>query len=125
MASPICKLSHLTLALSGALCAAGAAAQSGSDSTPATVALPPVSVSGRTEPVADVAGFGDTPLQRTPIQASVFTDTALRDSGDRNLRAATRTDASTSDAYNAVGYWDSLTVRGYVIDNRYNYQRDG
>ncbi|HXD06222.1 MAG TPA: TonB-dependent siderophore receptor [Burkholderiaceae bacterium] len=128
MATPISKLSRLALAVSGALCAAAAAAQSEpgtAPATPVTVALPPVSVSGRTEPVADIAGFGDTPLQRTPIQASVITDTALRDAGDRNLRAATRTDASTSDAYNAVGYWDSLTVRGYVIDNRYNYQRDG
>ena len=29
------------------------------------------------------------------------------------------------DAYNAVGYWDSLTVRGFVLDQRYNYRRDG
>lgn len=30
-----------------------------------------------------------------------------------------------SDAYNTEGYWDNLTVRGFVIDNRFNYRRDG
>ena len=30
-----------------------------------------------------------------------------------------------SDAYNAEGYIDYLTVRGFVLDNRYNFRRDG
>ena len=34
-------------------------------------------------------------------------------------------DAAISDAYNTEGYWDYLTVRGFVIDNRFNYRRDG
>ena len=29
------------------------------------------------------------------------------------------------DGYNAEGYWDFLTVRGFVLDNRFNYRRDG
>ena len=34
-------------------------------------------------------------------------------------------DAAISDAYNTEGYGDYLTVRGFVIDNRFNYRRDG
>ncbi len=30
-----------------------------------------------------------------------------------------------SDAYNTEGYWDYLTVRGFVLDNRFNFRRDG
>jgi len=36
-----------------------------------------------------------------------------------------RIDPAVSDAYNAEGYWDYLTIRGFVLDNRYNYRRDG
>ncbi|HSN33911.1 MAG TPA: TonB-dependent siderophore receptor, partial [Ideonella sp.] len=37
----------------------------------------------------------------------------------------TRSDAAVSDAYNAEGYWDQLTVRGFVLDQRFNYRREG
>jgi iron complex outermembrane receptor protein len=37
----------------------------------------------------------------------------------------TKADASLGDAYNAEGYWSSLSARGYTLDNRYNYRRDG
>ena len=30
-----------------------------------------------------------------------------------------------TDAYNSAGYWDYLTVRGFVLDNRFNYRREG
>ena len=32
---------------------------------------------------------------------------------------------SVGDGYNAEGYYDFMTVRGFVIDNRFNYRRDG
>jgi iron complex outermembrane receptor protein len=34
-------------------------------------------------------------------------------------------DASLGDAYNTTGYWDSLSIRGFVLDNRSNFRRDG
>ena len=73
-----------------------------------------------------VAGFGDVPLSRAPLQA---TRDRRRSSCTTPARAAWPTSrASTpasSDAYNAEGYWDYFTVRGFVLDNRFNYRRDG
>ncbi len=65
------------------------------------------------------------PLSRSPLQASVTDVQQLRDSGGTGLTALTRFDASVGDAYNADGYWTSFTVRGFAIDNRYNFLRDG
>lgn len=100
---------------------AGIAAAQSDDTT-----LPPVTVTGRsTSPPADVAGFGDVPPERLPMQVLSIGEARLDDYGAQGLRELTRFDASVSDAYNSVGYWDSLTVRGFVIDQRYNYRRDG
>lgn len=72
-----------------------------------------------------VAGFGDTPLARAPLQASVYGPSLLADQGIAQISGLTRLDASVSDAYNAEGYWSNLSVRGYTLDNRFNYRRDG
>jgi len=87
--------------------------------------LAPVVVQGRATPVAGVAGWGDIPLALTPIQATVFGTEQARDRGAQRLSDLTAVDAAISDAYNTEGYWDYLTVRGFVIDNRFNYRRDG
>jgi iron complex outermembrane receptor protein len=86
-----------------------------------------VTVTGRLDPVApSVAGFGDrTPLTNTPLAATSVSDATLRDGGLRSLAALTRADASLADAYNAEGYWSFLSVRGFTLDNRFNYRRDG
>jgi iron complex outermembrane receptor protein len=84
-----------------------------------------VTVTGRAEPTLQAAGFADSPLSRLPAQASVLTRDQMLDLGTQRLADLTRTDASVSDAYNTEGYWDYLTVRGFVIDNRFNYRRDG
>ena len=90
-----------------------------------TTQLAPVTVTGRAEPPAAVAGWGDIPLAKTPLQASVFTADQLHDLGVQRLSDLTRVDPAVSDAYNSEGYWDFLTVRGYVLDNQYNFRRDG
>ncbi|MED5618734.1 TonB-dependent siderophore receptor [Ideonella sp. BN130291] len=72
-----------------------------------------------------VGGFGDVPLAQSPFAASLITASQLADAGARGISDLTRLDAAISDAYNAEGYWQSLTVRGFVIDNRFNYRRDG
>ena len=84
-------------------------------------------ITGTAQPQAPgVAGFGDsTPLARTPMAATTVSDTTLRDLGAHGLADLTRLDASLSDAYNAEGYWSFLSVRGFTLDNRYNYRRDG
>ncbi|HZT56862.1 MAG TPA: TonB-dependent siderophore receptor [Burkholderiaceae bacterium] len=92
---------------------------------PAPTQLEPITVTGRTTPPATVSGWGDTPLAKTPLQASVFGSEQLKDGGVQRLSDLTAVDAGVSDAYNAEGYWDFLTVRGYVLDNRFNFRRDG
>jgi len=72
-----------------------------------------------------VAGFADTPLWRAPFSATVIDQRALQDAGIASLADITRLDAGITDAYNAPGYWNQLAVRGYTLDNRYNYRRDG
>ncbi|MEO8924843.1 MAG: TonB-dependent siderophore receptor [Caldimonas sp.] len=87
--------------------------------------LAPVSITGRSPPQASVAGWGDTPLAQTPVQATVIDAAQLRDAGADRLADLVRFDASVTDAYNAGGYIDYFTVRGFVIDNRFNFRRDG
>jgi iron complex outermembrane receptor protein len=74
---------------------------------------------------ATVAGFGDAPPARMPIQALSLGQGALADQGVLTLNALPRLDASVGDAYNAEGYWSILSVRGFTLDNRFNYRRDG
>ena len=72
-----------------------------------------------------VAGFGATPLWRAPFSATLLDQRALQDAGIASLADITRLDAGITDAYNAPGYWNQLAVRGYTLDNRSNYRRDG
>ena len=87
--------------------------------------LEPITVTGRIAPPVAVGGWGDIPLDKTPLQASVFTSEQLKDSGARRLSDLINFDPAVSDAYNSEGYIDYLTVRGFIIDNRFNYRRDG
>lgn len=104
----------------------GPAASPAAPPADAQAQLPTVTVTGRsTAPRASVAGFGDLPLERLPLQVLSVDESLFKDSGATGLRALTQFDASVGDAYNAVGYWDTLTVRGFVIDQRYNFRRDG
>ncbi|MEK0416668.1 MAG: hypothetical protein RI949_674, partial [Pseudomonadota bacterium] len=83
-----------------------------------------VTVTGRQDRVS-VSGFGEAPLSRSPVQAQVVNAESLADAGVSTLMGLTRFDASLSDAYNAEGYWSNFTARGFVLDNRSNYRRDG
>ena len=82
--------------------------------TPAETQLAPVVVSGRAAPVASVSGWGDVPLARTPVQASVFGAELIQDTGARRLADLISYDAAVSDAYNTEGYWDYL-VPGLAV----------
>ncbi len=84
-----------------------------------------VEVSAHSTPdAAGVTGFSQ-PLSRTPIQADVIDAKSLRDIGAISLSDLARLDASVTDAYNAPGYWTTFAIRGFQIDNRYNFRRDG
>lgn len=86
-----------------------------------------VTISGRGNAAqpAGVSGFGDVPLSRLPISATVIRTDQLADAAISGLSDLTRLDAGATDAYNAPGYWSQLAVRGFTLDNRFNYRRDG
>ncbi|MEO8156053.1 MAG: TonB-dependent siderophore receptor [Rhizobacter sp.] len=87
--------------------------------------LAPVTVTARSTPVASVSGWGDIPLSQTPLQATVLSADQLRDRGAQRIADVVKIDPSVNDAYNSEGYWDFLSIRGFVLDNRFNYRRDG
>ena len=84
-----------------------------------------ITVTGQSLGKIGIAGFGDQALAGSPLQASVYGTAQLADSGIASLGGLTRLDASLGDAYNADGYWSIISARGYTLDNRFNYRRDG
>lgn len=111
------RLTQTSLACA-TLLAANAFAQS--------AALPEVVVHGNApQPTASVAGFGDVPAWQAPMQTDRLDTQQLKDAGAQRLADLTTFDASVSDNYNAAGYWDQLTIRGYTLNNQSNYLRDG
>lgn len=106
------------LAIAAALLCAGSAALAQS--------LPTVSVSGRSvDTPVSIGGFGDAPIAKLPFQAQVINAERLHDLGLSSLAGITAIDASVSDAYNSQGYVSYMKIRGFEIDNRFNYRRDG
>ncbi len=91
---------------------------------PPVAAQDTVTIIGRSSN-ATIAGFGNGPLARAPLQATVIGQSTLADQGMADFSGLTRLDASVGDAYNATGYWSNLTVRGYALDQRFNVRRDG
>jgi iron complex outermembrane receptor protein len=85
-----------------------------------------VTITGRAPaPAGGVAGFGDAPAARAPLQTSSFGAAALADQGVVQFGALPRLDASIGEAYNAEGYWAGFSMRGYALDPRFNTRRDG
>ncbi len=108
------------------LIATASGAQAQTDAQPAEPTLSTVTVDARSAPPqADISGFGDLPLNSVPLSATIVDSRQLQASGARRLADLTQFDASVTDAYNSAGYWDYLTVRGFVLDNRFNYRREG
>lgn len=92
-----------------------------------TASLPAVSVKATParEPRASIAGLGDLPAWQTPVQALSLKSETLANAQVQRLADVIKLDASTSDAYNTAGYWDSFTLRGFVLDNASNFRREG
>lgn len=113
---------HFLAATAAALCAASAAAQSEAHGGASAT----ITITGRqAADHAGIAGFGDVPLSRAPFSATVLNAERLQDAGISSLGEITRLDAALTDAYNAPGYWGQLAARGYTLDNRSNFRRDG
>ena len=72
-----------------------------------------------------VSGFENLSLREAPFSATNVDNATLRDLGAQRISDALRLDSSVTDSYNSPAYWDMLSVRGFVLDNRYNYRREG
>ena len=113
--SPFLKATrvHAAVALCIASCASAWAQQNSTEIT-ITDKLP-----------ARVSGFGDVPARELPFNTTTIDSATLQDIGAQRLSDALHLDASVTDSYNAPAYWDMLSVRGFTLNNRYNYQREG
>lgn len=121
--TPVSRAVATTLLLATTTVAAQAQTTPGSS---AERSLSAVTVDARAAaPQADISGFGDLPLKDVPLSATIVDSRTLQAFGARRLADLTQFDASVTDAYNSPGYWDYLTVRGFVLDNRFNYRREG
>lgn len=92
--------------------------------------LPEVIVKGNrgadSAPVRSKAsGFIDISLLETPLSLSVLTQAQMQDLRIRQSSDAMKFDASVSDAYNAVGYAEQFSIRGFALDNSSSYRKDG
>lgn len=74
---------------------------------------------------ASIGGFGNEPEWQQPQQAERFSEQALKNAQVQRLADVIKLDASVSSYYNAAGYWDYLSVRGFVLDLTHNYRREG
>ena len=74
---------------------------------------------------ASVAGFGEATLFDTPASVVAITHAQMQDLSIRNTTDAMAYDASVSDAYNAVGYSEQFSIRGFKLDNNSSYRKDG
>lgn len=91
-----------------------------------TATLKPIIVtSSSSERESGFASLGDAPLERSPISANIISAEQIESAGAKRLADLNKFDASVSDAYNSAGYWDYATVRGFVLDNKFNYRREG
>ena len=113
--SPIFKLTRIHAATLFSIASIGSAL---AQSTP-----PEITITSPSPPL--VSGFGDAPLSKAPFSAISIDNQSLRDIGAKRISDALRLDASVTDSYNSPAYWDMLSVRGFTLDNRYNYRREG
>ncbi|MFC5548555.1 TonB-dependent siderophore receptor [Massilia aerilata] len=74
---------------------------------------------------AAVGGFADTAIVDTPASITAIGRSQMQDLSIRSATEAMRYDASVSDAYNAVGYAEQFSIRGFALDNNYSYRKDG
>lgn len=116
------KLSPLALAL-----AASASLPAFAQTVPQN--LQPVTVTGKTAPMldierADVSGFGVL-LAKSPQSVTVLSADLLTASAAQTLSQVIKLDASLADSYNTTGYIESVSIRGFLLDQGGNFSRNG
>ena len=131
MSTPHFAVSVIALAVfhafSGAAVAADSATADSAVEAAAGQAMPEVIVSAAKyrANTASVAGFSNAPLLSTPASVSVLSSQQMLDLEVRSTTDAAKFDASLSDSYNAVGYAEQFSIRGFKLDNASSYRKDG
>ncbi|QNA89637.1 TonB-dependent siderophore receptor [Massilia sp. Dwa41.01b] len=74
---------------------------------------------------AGIGGFADLPIVETPVSVSAITREQMQNLSIRSATDALAYDASVGDAYNAVGYAEQFSVRGFMLNNNSGYRKDG
>ncbi|MGI4846746.1 MAG: TonB-dependent siderophore receptor [Janthinobacterium lividum] len=92
--------------------------------------LPEVQVSSSREESsravsASVGGFAQAPLLETPASVFVTTSAQMQDQQVHQTSEALKRETSVNDAYNAIGYAEQFSVRGFALDTSSSYRKDG
>ncbi len=90
--------------------------------------LPQVVVTDTTpkrDNASTIGGFGNAPLMQTPAAINVIGQDQLQDWRIRRIADVIKLDASLNEAYNAVGYAEQFSLRGFPLDNASSYRKDG
>ena len=80
--------------------------------------------SSQQQEAAQLTGF-DANASSLPFALTRIETEVLEDFGVRALSDLLRSEPAVSDAYNTIGYPENFVVRGFLIDPRLNYRRDG
>ena len=73
---------------------------------------------------ADVGGLGLS-LAKAPQSVTVIGADLIAATGSQTLSQLIKLDASLADSYNTTGYIESMSVRGFLLDQGQNFQRNG
>ncbi|WP_413570002.1 TonB-dependent siderophore receptor [Bdellovibrio sp. HCB117] len=87
-------------------------------------ALSSVTISDSQVADSEVSGFFDVSVKELPASLHILSAKKLEENNVQRLSEITTLDASASDSYNAAGYWDALSIRGFTLDNRTSYLRE-
>ncbi|WP_229510842.1 MULTISPECIES: TonB-dependent siderophore receptor [unclassified Massilia] len=121
---PVFKHSLLACALAQAFSVQAQTAQTAQTDEP----VASVVVTGSKWTVSDrasIGGFADLPLMDIPASVVAISRSQIQDLSIRSASDAVQYDASVGDAYNAVGYAEQFSVRGFKLNNNSGYRKDG
>ena len=71
------------------------------------------------------AGPAERSLLATPASVCVVTRAVMDDQLARGVVAAAGNDSAVGENYAPVGYYESLSIRGYALDNATGFKREG
>jgi iron complex outermembrane receptor protein len=74
---------------------------------------------------SSVAGFDEAPLKDTPASVSVITAQTLQNQQAKLLSDIIKNDASITENYAPVGYYENIAIRGFALDYGNSYQING